>query len=88
MEFFDTHWAKFLFGGMFLWLVFQYGKINTARDEAELAVAGLVGEENWSSFQEISIRRQISIDTALERIGIGLAIIVVLLMILTIKQII
>ena len=87
MEFFETHWLKFLFGFFILWLMFKNGKIASAKDEAELAVAGLVGEENWSSFQEISIRRQINIDTTLERVELGLTIIVGLLLILTIKLI-
>ena len=64
------------------------GKINSAKDTAEMAIAALSGKEAWSSIQEINIRRQISIDTTLQKIEIGLASIFGLLFILAIKLIV
>ena len=88
MEFFETHPAAFFFGIMFLWAWYSFYKIANHKDKAELAVAGLVGEEEWSSFREITIMKQISIDTTLQKIEIGLTFIMVLLLVMAFKEII
>lgn len=87
MDFFEAHIAEILIVGITLWIVFKNGKITSAKDEAELAVAGLSAEENWSSVQEISIRRKINIDTTLERIELVLSFIAVLLLFMAFKLI-
>ena len=79
MEFLETHWVEFLVGFLVLWISIKAGNLTTFKDKDEIAVAGLVGEEGWSSFQEITVMRQISIDTTLQRIEYGIGAIVVLL---------
>ena len=80
MEFFDKYWVEFIIGFLGLWTCAKLSNLTTAKDKAEIAVAGLVGKEEWSSFQEITVMRQISIDTSLLRIEYGLGFIMALLM--------
>ena len=88
MEFLETHPAAAVIGIIILWAWYSFFKISNRKDKTELAVAGLVGEEEWSSFREITIMKQISIDTTLQKIEIGLSIIMALLLVITFKEII
>lgn len=81
----DKYWAEILFSIILLNGLFQIFRINKANDEAEMSVAALVGEEGWTSTQEITVKRQISTDTSLKRIEIGLGIIIGLMMIYFMK---
>ena len=85
MEFIDKHMVEIIIVGIWLCAVYRIGKINSAKEKAELAVAELSSKENWSSVQDIIIRRQINIDTTLERVEIGISIIVVVLIFMLFK---
>ena len=86
MDFFETHPIAFFIGIMFLWAWYNFYKIATRKEKADMAVAEIAGKEEWTTYQELTIAKQTGIQNTLQKIEIGLCIILVLMVLPFLKQ--